>query len=407
MPSHIVGKRSEYAFGAEIRLNILMASTFFSPHIGGIENHVLNLSSHLANSGHRVTIITSLLPEMKPYEIQDDIEIVRVQSFFMPGWPCRSLSSFGFATDADKVISRIVKKQNTEIIHAHGHHYPLTWSALNTGRRLNVPSVLTIHGMYALNPTNLLAKTVEEVFNRTVLRQQLRKTAAVIGLTPTVTDFARKYGSSFNKYFTIPNGIDTRIYRENSKKKEKYREEYGIPRQKVVVLFRGRFSYVKGVLELAEVAKAFVQQHKDAFFVFVGGGPLYERLKEKLKSIEANSKIVAWTPPSEVHELYIASDIYVLPSKWEALPITIIEAMASLLHIVATPVGGIKDVLADYPRKTYIEGFSALHIAVALRKAWDSIGTNEHYCEDIDIAKYDWSIISRAITDVYRTVRVP
>ena len=343
---------------------------------------------------------------MESYEIQDGLEIVRIQSFFIRGWPYRSLSNFGFAINPEKVMSRLVKKQDTEIIHAHGHHYPLTWSALNTARRLHLPSVLTIHGMYALDPTNPLAKTVEEVFNRAVLRRQLRKTAAVIGLTPTITDFARKYGSSFNRYFTIPNGIDTTIYQENSKKKDDYREKYGIPRHKVVILFCGRFNHAKGVLELAEVAKAFVQQHRDAFFVFVGGGPLSERLKGKLKSIEANSKIVGWTPASEVHELYIASDIFVLPSKWEALPISIIEAMASLLYIVVTPVGGIKDVLADYPRKTYIEGLSVYHIAVALRKAWDSASTSGHNCKDFDISRYDWSIISGAITDVYRTVRV-
>jgi glycosyltransferase involved in cell wall biosynthesis len=378
-----------------------MASTFFLPHIGGIEYHVLNVSRHLVNNGHRVTVVTSLIPKVKPLEKLDDIEIVRIKTHFLPGRIHRSLSSVGFAINAEKTILRIAKKENIDLIHAHGHHYPLTWSALNAAHELNIPSVLTIHGMYALSPTNFLAKAVEEIFNRTVFVGELRKASAVIGLTPTITDFARNYGSPFNGSFTIPNGVDTKIYRENSKKKIHYREKYGIPRRKVVVLFRGRFSRVKGVLEFAEVAKRFSQRNNQFFFVFVGGGPLHEKLKDALKAAGANYKIMNWTPNDEVHELYIASDIYVLPSKWEALPITLIEAMASSLHIVATPVGGIADVLADYPWKTYIEGFSSNDIAAALMKALHSICSGEHDSDDFDVARYDWSCISREIANVY------
>jgi glycosyltransferase involved in cell wall biosynthesis len=256
--------------------------------------------------------------------------------------------------------------------------------------------------MYALKPTNVFARALEETFNQTLLGRQLSKSSAVIGLTPKITAYARRYGSSRSRYFTIPNGVETRIFRDNLKNREYYREKYAIPKRKVVVLFRGRFSQVKGVLELAQAAENFVQQNNDAFFLFVGGGPLYEKLKTRLKSIERSSKILSWTPISTLHELYIASDIFVLPSKWEALPITLIEAMASHLCIVATPVGGIPEVLKDYPWKTYIGGFSSNHIFIALANAWRNLSTLKK--AEVDIGKYDWdNICSRTIT-VYKEI---
>lgn len=381
-----------------------MITTFFPPHVGGIEYHVLNLSKHLANKGHRITILTSLLPKIKlgSHKMLDGIEIVRIKTFFLPRWPYRSLSSVGVAFNAEKTMVGLVKEKDVDVIHAHGHHYPLTWSAINIAHKLSLPSVLTLHGMYALNPTNLLARAMEEIFNLTVFRRELKKANAVIGLTPTITDFARRYGSSSNTYFTIPNGVDIEVFQENSKNKQYFREKYGVPERKVVILFRGRFSSVKGVLELAEAARVLAKKYNEMFFLFVGDGPLCVKLKQTLKSIKASSKIIGWTPVSEIPELYIASDIYVLPSKWEALPITLIEAMTSFLHIVAMPVGGIPDVIANYPWKTYIEGFSPSHIVKALETSLHAIYNKESGSGYVDITRYDWGRISGEIEDVYR-----
>jgi glycosyltransferase involved in cell wall biosynthesis len=155
-------------------------------------------------------------------------------------------------------------------------------------------------------------------------------------------------------------------------------------------------------LEFAEAASLFTKRCKQAFFLFAGGGPLSGRLEKMLENAPGvRSKIVGWVPNSEMHELYAASDFYVLPSKWEALPITIIEAMASDLHIVATPVGGIPDILSHYSRKTYIGGFSSTKIADALGDASFCFKATDANDMPEFLENFDWNYITREIEKVY------
>jgi len=380
-----------------------MATTFYPPHIGGVEYHVENLSKLLVKKGHHVTIFTSLLPNMKmeTFEKKDGVEILRTKTLFLPSWLHSSLSSVGFIFDVKNKLANIIEERSIDVIHAHGHHYPLSWAALDVASELSVPSVLTLHGMYAINPENPLLRGLEERFNLSFLSSKLKKVSAIIGLTPKITDFIKKYGCPSGNYFTIPNGIDLANFEVTSKSKYALREKYSIPTEKFVILFRGRFSSVKGVLELAEAAVTLSEKNNNIFFVFVGNGPLKNKLKQKLSPIKDNSKILGWTPVNEIPELYLASDFFVLPSKWEALPITILEALASSLYIVATPVGGVADIIEKYPRKTYIRGTSPRQISESLEKAL-YLFHNENTPRFFDVQKFNWENISVEIENVYK-----
>jgi glycosyltransferase involved in cell wall biosynthesis len=384
-----------------------MVTTFYPPHIGGIEYHVKTLSRYLARRGHQITVLTSMLPDKKVKsfdQIRNSINVFRLKTIFAPGWPYSALSSQGFTFNTKETIKRLVKEKDIDLIHVHGHHYYLTWRTINIASSLGLPSVLTLHGLYALNPNDALAKIEEELFNHAIFRRELKKVTAVIGLTPRITKYAKKYGPSSKMYFTIPNGVNWQIFAENSKNRIYYRRKYGIDNDKIVVLFRGRFASVKGVLELAEACKFVVKENTKVFFLFVGGGPLAPELKEILKSVKENSRIISWTPFEEIHELYLASDIFVLPSKSEALPLTILEAMASKLNILTTPVGGIPEVLQEYPNKTFLDQSSPVGISNAILKVvartYAMMAELPHQSPKY-LAPFDWCRIACQIEEVY------
>jgi len=387
-----------------------MVTPFYPPHVGGIEYHVENLSKCLAKRGHTLVILTSMLPDgnLRLHErFSDSINIYRLRTVFPLGWLYPSLSSQGFTFNTREAIAQIVKRQKIDVVHVHGHHYYLSWTAIATARDLGVPSVLTLHGLYALNPTDALANLEEHVFNYTIFRRELRQVTAVIGLTPKITEYAKKYGSLSKMYFTIPNGVNHQVFTANRKNRFNYRQKYGIDNDKIVVLFIGRFASIKGVLELATTAKLVVKKNNKIFFLFVGGGPLAQELAEILKSVRENSKIVSWTPANVIHELYIASDIFILPSKSEALPLTILEALAAHLHIVTTPVGGIPDVLQMYPYKTFIKQLSPSDICEAILSAitqtFKVLAEPQHQShESIEI--FDWQKIACHVEKVYNAV---
>jgi D-inositol-3-phosphate glycosyltransferase len=387
-----------------------MVTTFYPPHVGGIEYHVANLSKHLAIRGHRVTIITAKLDQdqcASQDSVNKDLNVVTLNTVFLPAWPYRSMSSMGISYGVGQAIREISEEEHIDIVHVHGHHYPLTWSAIAAAHKLKLPTFLTLHGLYALGPTKPFGSSVEELFNLSIFKNILNKATAVIGLTPTITSYAKKYGPREEKYFTIPNGVDINKFgAANSVLKNNYKIKYSLPLDKIIILFRGRFADVKGIIELAQAAKVLVKDRKDVFFVFVGGGLLSGQLKQISDCYSINSKIINWVSESEISELYLASDIFVLPSKSEALPITIIEAMASHLYIVVAPVGGVPDVLSNYPWKTYIEEISVDGINRALGTALDSFRVKtdgELTVVSSILERYDWKRIVREIEDVYRT----
>ncbi len=373
---------------------------------GGISNHALHLSKHLIKLGHKITIVA--LSEKQENLQEKGINLHNVACYHLPAFPYPSLAGFTIPNNflyIKKIISEIIN-QGLDVIHTHGHHYPLTWYTASIAHKLEIPCVLTLHGMEGLDHDNPFACFLENVFNRTILASMLKNISAIIGLTPKVTNYLKKYIPEKSKFFTIPNGIYLDHFQETLHSKLMYRRKYGLPLDKKIILFRGRFSQVKGILELLKAVKSISVEKSDVLFVFVGDGPLRNPIIMTAEEV-SNQKMMIfnWTPYSDIHELYIASDIYVLPSKREALPITIIEAMASRLHIVTTPVGGIPDVLSHYPWKTYINGFSPNAIINALNQSISVINTKKN---EKEITKYnnyikhfEWTKIAKETEKVY------
>ena len=383
-----------------------MVTTFYPPHIGGIEYHVENLSEQLVKRGHKITVLTSMLPGKKQScrdVSPDGIDIYRAKTIFPSNKIYPSLSSQGIALNVQRTVKQIINEKHIDIIHTHGHHYYLTWRTIDTAKRLGIPSILTIHGLYALKPSDGIAQIEEEIFNRTIFTRELNRVDATIGLTKIITNYARKYCLK-NNYFTIPNGVNQKIFTSNRKNRFDYRQKYNISADKIVVLFRGRFESIKGIIELAEAAKLVVKQNRRIFFVFVGGGSLTAELDKILQPIKENYQIIGWTPVNEIHELYLASDIFILPSKSEALPLTILEAMAAKLQIIATPVGGIPEVLEMYPYKTFIKKLDPISISMVIvsvaqgHKNLFSLNQEPEYMKN-----FDWQNIAFNVERVYFT----
>lgn len=372
-------------------MKILIATPFYPPDVGGIAYHVFNIARHLSKR-HELTIVKN----DKDYGItvNKGIKVVKIPSFNPSPYPYQTISSFRIPLTAWK-LGEIIKNEKIDLVHAHGHHYPITWLSIFYAKKYGKLTILTLHGMYALNPHVTGGKTLlEEVFNNLIFRSLLKKTDTVIGLTKSIVSYARKYGTKKTKYYVIPNGVDLDLYNKNLHRKIEYRIKYGLPLDKIIVLFRGRFTYVKGVLEAAYAAKSVENKKSNLFFLFVGEGPLKYAVKKILSDLK-NVKILSWTPQETIHELYIASDVYLLPSKWEALPITLIEAMAARLYIISTLVGGINDVLHGYPLSIAIKDTKYSTIAKALLKVAHEnfkVYEVERYIE-----QFDWKSITNRI----------
>ncbi len=381
--------------------NVLTITPFFPPDKGGLSYHVFNLNTNLINQGNSVSIVATKHLGNKISELDIGSKLyMRINSIYLPGWPYPTLRSFGIPVDLGNKVDSIIRKGSFDVVHVHGHHYPISWFAINSAQKYGIPLVLTLHGMYALNPKVLGGKSkVEDYFNKFIFKKYISKTKTVIGLTDQITNYAKLYGNNTLKYFTIPNGVNTSIFQDNLKRKSTYREKFHLCQNSLVLLFVGRFEQVKGIIEFANAAKNIIKNEK-VEIIIVGAGSLESQVRS---IVNGNSRIhlLSWQPYEKIHELYIASDIFVIPSRFEALPLTMIEAMNAGLHIVYTPVGGMPDILMGYTPKTLLNKVSTEEIQNVLADLVSNFSLTGLE-ESLTYAKqFDWKKIALQTSKVY------
>ena len=203
--------------------NVLVVTPFFPPFGGGIGNHVLNLTRCLTKLGNTVSIISPKQDrEINPEHLEHFKKVHIISSFHLLGWPYPTLRRLIIPKDFGLKIQSVIRNGDFDIVHAHGHHYPFSWFAIKSAKKFGIPSVLTIHGMYALNPYVHGGKTkIEDLFNKYFFKKMLYNSTAVIGLTEKIISYAKVFGNPLLKYFIIPNGANVHLYKENKRKKKK------------------------------------------------------------------------------------------------------------------------------------------------------------------------------------------
>lgn len=414
-------------FQINTKLKVLQVTPFFPPEKGGIASHVSNLCASLIHEGNkdiqiatprrigRIATASSSSPFYLNEENNNNNSYKRydIPSVYLPGWPYPTLRSVSIPLDFGLRLDSIIKKLEFDIIHVHGHHYPLSWMAINSARKYHIPSILTLHGMYSLNPNVSRGKTkIEDLLNKHLFKRIIGKANAIIGLTEQITYYAQSIvgeeverEGKLIRFYTIPNGAYCSTYSENLDRKQEYRAKYNIKFDSIVILFIGRLEQVKGVVEFAKAAASLIRQgRKDIEIVIVGEGSLESDVKSTVAGLPG-IHILPWQPANQVHELYIASDIFAMTSRFEALPITVIEAMNAGLHILYTPVGGIPDILQRYQRKTMLTEGSAEGIFDMLSKVTCDF-VNSQNNQDITYArKFDWKIISQQVSVAYSELK--
>ncbi|MFL5946342.1 MAG: glycosyltransferase family 4 protein, partial [Gaiellaceae bacterium] len=183
----------------------------------------------------------------------------------------------------------------------HAHWLPAGAVALATGR----PVVLTVHG------TDVeLARRA-----RPLARAVARRMNVVLAVSNALAEELRSLGA--HDVRVVPNGVELP-------------DSVGEEAEPPEILFAGRLSREKGILELVEAARG----HK---LVIAGDGPLRARVPETL----------GWLPPDELASLYARAAVVACPSHREGFGVACAEAMAHGRAVIASDVGGLRDLVLD------------------------------------------------------------
>ena len=147
---------------------------------------------------------------------------------------------------------------------------------------------------------------------------------------------------------TISNGIDTERFRPAiGAQRKQARSELGMPADVFVIGGVGRLVSQKNFLLFLKVASNILKHYPEVRFAIAGTGPLEPILRAEAENLGISSQIIFLGHVSNRQSLYHALDILLITSDFEGTPMTLLEAMASGIPVVASGVDGIAEVCSD------------------------------------------------------------
>jgi glycosyltransferase involved in cell wall biosynthesis len=213
----------------------------------------------------------------------------------------------------------------------------------------------------------------------------------------------------------IPQAVDIdRFQPVTEEQKAQLRQRLGLSQDKKILVFTGRLVSYKGLPLLLKVWEQVHEKHQDTFLLLVGSGgsDIYnceEGLKEFVRSHYLQDSVGFTGEVSNVHEYLQASDIFVFPTENEAFGISLIEAMACGLPVIATSVGGIKDIITPGQDGLIIapKDFRQLHGAVRLLLTDTALAKSlGEAARQTATERYSQQTIVTRYLEVFRTVGV-
>lgn len=162
--------------------------------------------------------------------------------------------------------------------------------------------------------------------------------------------------------YVINNFIDTKKYIYSKEKQETMLKELNIE-NKFIIGQIGRFVDVKNHMFTLKLFKEYLKIHDNAFLILIGSGELENTIIDKIKEYEVTDNVIILNNRNDVNELMQIMDVFIMPSKYEGLPLTLVEAQAeSIPCIVSTNVNAgfivdelINQISLDAPISEWIE----------------------------------------------------
>ena len=217
--------------------------------------------------------------------------------------------------------------------------YPDGFAALQVGRALRVPVVVTAIGS-DLN-------RISDPLCRVLTQKTLRESDAVVTVSRDLRKTAISLGARVERSHAILNGCDTSIF--YSMDKSEARSGLGIDAAEEVVVYVGRIDFKKGLRELVEAVVSLHGRRPRLRCYLVGDGSDETALRELIAKNDSNG-YVQIVPPCNTEGVALwmaAADVVTLPSYNEGCPNVVIEALAAGRPVVASDVGGIPELMDE------------------------------------------------------------
>lgn len=285
-------------------------------NIGGIETFLMNLYRNIDRKKYQFVFLTY---NESHYDYEDEIialggEVLRISN------PNKvSLPSFM------KELHQVIKKEKPDVVHCHTYFnsaYVMMISAL-----LKVP-IRICHAHTAFQGKSFASKL------KCFVSRKLIRLFANYKLACSKEAGYPLYGKG--KFTLISNGIDFDQFYFDQKLREKYRKKFNIKKGDFVIGHVGRLDIPKNHTFLLQTFQELLKENPNSTLILIGSGPLEADLKKQAEELKIKHKILFLGNCHNVYELLNCFDIFVFPSIFEGLPVSLVEAQANGLPILVS-----------------------------------------------------------------------
>ncbi len=243
---------------------------------------------------------------------------------------------------------------------------------------------------------------------RALKRDELRRADAVTAVTGAIVEtLVRDYGIERARVRVVANGADLPDDEAEAPIARRWRERYLATPLKPLWVIAGRLEEQKGHDLLFEALAQLVKNGLDFTLVVAGDGSRRRWLEQQALSLGLSPRVQFVGQVEDVGGLLAAADAVLLPSRWEGLPLVLLEAMARARPVVAAAVGGVSDVLQDGVTGTLVPPNDVTALAEALTelqrksdRAWRMGRVAAQLIHD----RYTWHAVAEDFEAVYDEV---
>ena len=312
---------------------IVFVIRYFHPFIGGLEKKVLNLASVLNQRGVNVEILTSRF--YKEWPKSEKIRGVAVCRIASPR--IKIAGALVFLAGLCKYLFQ--NRSCIEAIHAFQVGYSSA-AAVCMGKLLSKPTLLSLSSS---GKGGDIIRHRKSPWGRAFLFL-CRLASRILVLNADMRRELQMISYHEHAILSVTNGVDPGVFQRAENRKE-LRQKMGIDKEKII-LYTGRLSSEKGLAFLIRAYAKLGLAMPTKLYV-LGDGPELPRLRKLIRQYHLENRVILLPAKEDVASHLQTADIFVMPSEFEGLSNSVLEAMACALPVIATRVEGNAELIED------------------------------------------------------------